>query len=96
MTPQDELRRAEKAEWIFREEVFTEAVEQIRQALLTAITKSAFVDEKLREKACQELRALENVLQCLKSTMETGILARKQLEIEEQQRTWRERAKAMF
>jgi hypothetical protein len=93
MTPQEEMERAERARQILADPFFTEHVSQIEQALLGAIRRTAFVDEKLREKLTHRWTALHDVLAALRSTMETGRLAAKQLEIEEQQKTWRQRAK---
>ena len=93
MTPQEEIERAERASQILDDEFFKEHVRQIDEALQAAIRKTAFVDEKLREKLTHRWTALHDVIGALRSTMETGRIAAKQLEIEEQQKTWRQRAK---
>lgn len=96
MTPQEEIERAERARQILSDSFFKEHVAQIDLALQEAIRKTAFVDEKLREKLTHRWTALHDVLAALRSTMETGKLAAKQLEIEEQQRSWAQRAKERF
>lgn len=75
-----EIRRAEQARQILETEVFKSAVQEIETALLFGMRKSAFSDEKLREKTCQRYALLHDLLDCLKSTMETGKLARIELE----------------
>lgn len=78
------------------DEFFKEHVKQIDEALLAAIRKTAFVDEKLREKLTHRWTALHDVLDALRSTMESGKVAAKQLEIEEQQKNWRQKAREMM
>lgn len=75
MTPEEELVRAGKASEILTEPLFKEAVETIREALITGIQRSAFTDEKLREKLCQRLALLEDILGQLRTVMETGKMA---------------------
>jgi hypothetical protein len=96
LTPEEEIHRAERARQILADEFFKEHVAMVREALQAGILKTAFVDDKLREKLTQRWSALEDVLAALRSTMESGKLAAKQLELEEQQRTWREKAKQFF
>ena len=80
LSPDDELRRATKAREVLENPVFKDAVRQIEAALIEAIHRSAFTDEKLREKLCQRLASLRDVLDHLKGTMETGKMAEIQLE----------------
>lgn len=75
MTPEQELGRAAEAEFILSNQLFQEAVEEVRQSLVDGIERTAFVDEKLREKLCQQLVALRSVVGKLQSHMETGKLA---------------------
>jgi len=75
MTPEKEIRNAERARQIINDEVFREAVEKVEDALLAGIRRSAFADEKLREKLCARYALLHDLLGCLQSTMETGVLA---------------------
>jgi hypothetical protein len=96
LSPQEEVERAERARQILQDEFFKEHVAMVREALQAGILKTAFVDEKLREKLTQRWSALEDVIAALRTTMETGQLAAKQLELEEQQRSWKEKAKQFF
>ena len=83
MTPEQEIERAGRAHEILDNEVFKDAVGQIEQALLEALKRTALVDEKLREKICAQIVALDSVMKALRSTIDTGKLAAKTLEIEQ-------------
>lgn len=89
MTPEEEIQRAERARQLLEEPLIKEAFSLMEGALLNGIQTSALKDEALREKICQMLISLGQVKQHLKSTMETGVFAAKQLE---QQNLW-DRAK---
>ena len=80
MTPEEELRRAERAKQILNDEIFSEAVQQIRDGLLLGIRNSAFKDSELREKLCHRFCLLEDLLGLLQSTMETGEFAKQEIE----------------
>jgi hypothetical protein len=75
VTPEEEIGRAQEANFILQNELFKEAVAEVRQALIDGIERSAFTDEKLREKLAQQLVAVTAVVNKLKSHMETGKLA---------------------
>lgn len=75
MTPEQELGRAEEARFILENQLFKEAVTEVRQALIEGIERSAFTDEKLREKLSQQLVALSAIVNKLKTHVETGKLA---------------------
>lgn len=75
MTPEDEIARAGEAQAILRNPLFKEAVKEVREAIITGIERSAFTDEKTREKLSQQLVALTAVVNKLESHMETGKLA---------------------
>lgn len=75
MTPEEELGRAEEARFILENQLFKEAVTEVRQALIEGIERSAFADEKLREKLSQQLVALSAIVNKLKTHLETGKLA---------------------
>lgn len=83
MTPEQEIERAGRAHEILDNEVFKDAVNQIRNALHDGLIRTALVDEKLREKICFQLVALEKIVDALRTTIDTGKLAQKQLEIEQ-------------
>ena len=75
MTPEEELIRSGKAKEVLENELFREAVKDIETALLTGIHRSAFTDEKLREKLSQRYALLQDLVGQLKTHMETGRLA---------------------
>lgn len=81
-TPESEIRRAGEAERILNDPVFKESFEQIEQALLSGMRSAGIVDDKLRLRLLDKYEALQSVRQVLQSTMETGRLAKEQLEME--------------
>lgn len=85
---QKEVIASSEARRIVESPVFKNAVAEIEQALLDGIKKSGFADEKLREKLCAYYTLLHKLIDTLKSTMDTGKLAQKQLEIEEEQKSY--------
>lgn len=89
MTPEEEVRRSGDAAQILEAPLFKDAVAAIEQALLSGIAKSAFVDEKLREKLCHRYALLQDLLAQLRTHIETGRLAQVQIE----QKRWRDRMK---
>lgn len=91
MSPEEELVRAGKAEQILSEPLFKESVNTIREALLIGIRRSAFSDDKLREKLCQRLALLEDLVSQLQTVMETGMLAEETI----RQKTIAERIRAV-
>lgn len=76
MTPEEELRRAGKASEVLNNEAFKDAVSEIEQALLVGIQRTAFKDAELREKLCQRYALLHDLVNQLKTYMETGELAK--------------------
>jgi hypothetical protein len=79
LTPEDEIQRAGEAQSILRNPLFKEAVREVREAIITGIERSAFTDEKTREKLSQQLVSLTAVVNKLQSHMETGKLAEETL-----------------
>ena len=75
MSPEEEVGRAEEARMLMANPLFREAVDEQRKALIAGIERSAFTDEKLREKLCQQLVALTTMENNLKTYIETGKLA---------------------
>ena len=84
-----ETQRAEEARRILDNEYFRSKVKEIEEVLINALCKTAFVDEKLREKLAQRLTALREVVQVLNGDVDTGKLAQHQLDADEKQRTHR-------
>ena len=91
MSPEEELIRAGKAKEVLENELFREAVKGIETALLTGIHRSAFADEKLREKLSQRYALLQDLVGQLKTHMETGKLAEETI----RRKTISERIKAV-
>ena len=80
MTPEEELRRASRAKQILNDEIFSEAVTTVKNALIEGIVRTAFVDEKLREKLCQRLAVVDSTIALIESTMQTGEFAQAEIE----------------
>lgn len=79
LSPEEEIRRGHRASQILNDDIFSSAVNRIREAMLAGIRHSAFADEKLREKLCQRYAVLEDILGELQSVMETGQLAAEEI-----------------
>ena len=75
MTPEEEIRRAEKAKQIVESEVFKEAFNEVERVLLDGIRRAPFKDNELREKLCQQYTALHTIRDQIKSYIESGKLA---------------------
>ena len=91
MTPEEELSRAEDARQLLERGIFAEAVKEVEAALLDGIRRTAFTDEKLREKLCQRYALLEDVVGQLRTYIETGRLAEETIK----QRTFMERMRQL-
>ena len=90
MAPEEEIQRAIRAEQILKDELFKEAVREVKEAILNGIEMSAIKDSEMREKLCQQLILLNTVVGRLRTYMETGKLAEETIK----QQTIRERIKA--
>lgn len=90
MTPEEELLRARQAREILENPLFKEACTEIEKALLSGIHRSAFSDEKLREKLAQRYALLQDLLGQFRTYMETGQLAEEMI----RRKTVAERIKA--
>ena len=75
MTPEEELVRAGRARDILSEPLVKEALNTMREAFISGIRRSAFVDDKLREKLCHRLAILEEFVSQLETVIETGKMA---------------------
>lgn len=80
MTPEEELQRANAAREILNSPLWVQAFADIERALLSGIARSAFTDEKLREKLCQRLACLHDVRAQLETHIDTGRMAQTMLE----------------
>lgn len=92
MSLEDEVRRGGKAQELLNNEIFTDAVKAIEEALLLGIRQSAFKDEALREKLCHRYSLLHDLVAQIATTMETGQLAEEQVK----QSSIAERVKGFF
>ena len=88
---EEEIRRGEHARQIVEDDLFRETVSAMREALISGIQRSAFIDEKLREKLCQRLALLEDLVGQLKTHMETGKFAAEEI----RQKSLREKVLSM-
>ncbi len=79
MTPEEEIRRADKAKQILENEMFKEAFSEIETAILIGLRQTAFKDEKLREKLCARYDLLHSLKDQLRTLMESGVLAEEEL-----------------
>jgi hypothetical protein len=82
----EEVIRAGKAREVLEHPLFREAILKIESALLDGIRRSAFVDEKLREKLCHRYALLQDLVNELGSVMTTGEMAAIQIE---QKKRWK-------
>lgn len=83
MTPDEEVKKAERARQILEDPVFADAISQVNEALLAGMRNAAIVDEKLRLRLLDRYEILHALLDVLRSTIETGKLAKAQLELNE-------------
>lgn len=73
--------------------ILKDAVSQVSEALLAGMRNAAIVDDRLRLRLLDRYELLQAVMQCIRSTMETGQLAQKQLDLEAEKRSWLEKLK---
>lgn len=90
MTPVERVYSANRAAEVLQNESFQWALESIKQELTTSWQNSPARDDKGRELLWQHLAAAKNIEAALKSRLESGKVAR--LELEHKQ-TLLERAK---
>lgn len=91
MSPEEELQRAVRAEQILGDDLFKEAVREVKEAILNGIERSPIKDAEMREKLCQQLILLNTVVGRLRTYMETGKLAEETIK----QRTISQRIKSV-
>ena len=80
MDLEERLHKGSRAREILENEVFAEAFTQIEQELVTQWTESPARDADGRERLWTYLQMLRKVKATLVSTMETGKLAKQELE----------------
>lgn len=91
----DELRKAGRAKEVLENEAFTEAVNQVEQALLHGMRQAGMADDKLRLNLLARYELLHSLLDVLRSTVETGQFAQKELEEMEKQNIYQRALKAV-
>ena len=90
MTPEEEIRRADKAKQIIENSLFAGAFEEVGQALLQGMRSAPIADDKLRLRLLERYELLYSLKQVLETHMETGVLAAKQLELEKRQNIFKQ------
>jgi hypothetical protein len=90
MTLNEQIYNADQAKLVLENEAFQRAFDDIKQELIEQWTKSPARDQDGREKLWLMLKLLEKVEICLKSSLDSGKLAVKELEY---QKSIAERAK---
>jgi hypothetical protein len=75
LTPEEEVRRADKAKQILDSDVFKDAFNEVERVLLDGIRRAPFKDSELREKLCQQYTALHTIKDQIRTYIESGKLA---------------------
>ena len=75
MTPEEEVRRADKAKQILDSDVFKDAFSEVEDALLSGIRRAPIKDVELRDKLCQQYIALHAIRDQIRTYIESGKLA---------------------
>ncbi len=78
----EEIKRGEEAELLMNHPMFKEALEGIKSGILDAMSRSAMGDEKTHNKLVMAFQLLAQIEGHFKQIMETGKLAKIQLEKE--------------
>jgi hypothetical protein len=94
VTTDEELERADQARRILEDSFFQEHVRMVEEAILAGMRNAAIKDDKLRLRLLDRYELLHSLLACLRSTMETGMVAKAQIEAEQNAQSLRERFKA--
>jgi len=85
----EEIRKAGHAREVLENPVFKQSVDKIDRALLAGMRSAGIADDKLRLRLLDKYEALHDLLDELKSVVNTGLLAEEQL----RQRTIAQRVK---
>lgn len=80
MTPKEEVIRAEAALRILNEPIFKEAITSVRDGIVNSIANSAMGDDKTHSKLAIALQLLNQIERQLITHVETGKLARLQID----------------
>lgn len=79
ISPEEEIRRAQRAKLILDDELFKEAVSEIEETLKQARLQSAATATDFREKIWAQELALDTIVQKLRTHIETGHLAAEEI-----------------
>lgn len=96
MTREEEIIRAERAKQILGDSLVGQALKEIKEGLIEEWRRASVKDAEMREKIWAIYVGACKFEELLKSHIETGKLARAQLETESQQRSFMERQLARF
>jgi hypothetical protein len=89
-----ELHRAHRAEQIYGDELFEEAVAAVKDQLWEDFARTELSDDDTRRNARIGLAMLDGILKSLRRHIETGKMAKKSLADVEAKRSWLQRLKA--
>lgn len=78
----DEIKRGEEAQRLMDHPIFKEAMQKVESGILDAMKESGLGDESTHNKLVISLQIMEQIKRHMKTTMETGKLARIQFEKE--------------
>jgi hypothetical protein len=79
MTPQEEIKRGAEAELVLNNAIYKEAFDQVEKGLIDIIKFSALGDEATHNKIAIALQLLHKINGALKTVMETGKMAKIQV-----------------
>ena len=75
----EEIRRAGKAKEVLENAIFKQSVEKIDMALLSGMRNAGIADDKLRLRLLDKYEALHDLMDELRSVVNTGLLAEEQI-----------------
>lgn len=80
MTPNEELRRGEQARQLLQNELYVDAVAQVKQAIIDKWQQAPLRDREGHHELKLMLKLLGDLTGYIQTTMETGKMAQIQLE----------------
>lgn len=80
MTPSEELRRGEQARQLLQNEMYVDAVAQVKQAIIDKWQQAPLRDREGHHELKLMLKLLGDLTGYIQTTMETGKMAQIQLE----------------
>lgn len=82
MTPQEELRRGELARQVIENEIYTEAWKSVREGIISAWESAPIRDKEGQNELKLMLKLLNDVRRNVETAMNTGKMAKIQIERE--------------